>query len=93
MARFERLREAHAVPDDEISPIDWTFWATVVSSEQPREVEFIRQRIRAGIPDEVRGVVWQAISGSRDEGLEELFLELDGKETEFDKQIKKVCCP
>jgi hypothetical protein len=88
MARFEKVKEMQTNGEYE-SGVDWQFWATVIASDRPRETEGIRQRIHAGIPDAIRGIVWQALSGSKDEALEQLYLELDNKETDFDKQIKK----
>jgi hypothetical protein len=72
-------------------PIDWDFWQTVVN-EGPAAVartspEELTAAIAGGIPQTIRGVIWQVLASSKNEELELVYHDLlnngantDGKE-------------
>ncbi|RMZ82480.1 hypothetical protein DV737_g2023, partial [Chaetothyriales sp. CBS 132003] len=61
-------------------PIDWDFWQTIVN-EGPQAVsrtspEELAAAISSGIPQTIRGVIWQVLAGSKNEDLEAVYREL-----------------
>ncbi|RMZ91627.1 hypothetical protein DV736_g1123, partial [Chaetothyriales sp. CBS 134916] len=62
------------------APIDWDFWQTIVN-EGPQAVsrtspEELAAAISSGIPQTIRGVIWQVLAGSKNEDLEAVYREL-----------------
>ena len=75
---------------DAAMPIDWDFWQAVVN-EGPQAVvktshEELSQAIASGIPQTIRGVIWQVLANSKNDDLESVYKELLEKGT--DKDIK-----
>jgi len=71
------------------TPVDWDLWQSVVY-EGPAAVarvnpEDLNQAIVSGIPQAIRGVVWQVLAKSKDERLEAIYHELAAKGTEKEK--------
>lgn len=71
------------------TPIDWDFWQSVVN-EGPQAVartspEELTQAIASGIPQTIRGVIWQVLANSKNEDLEAVYKELAVRGT--DKEI------
>lgn len=65
---------------DAVAPIDWDFWQTVVN-EGPQAVartspEELAQSIASGIPQTIRGVIWQVLASSKNEDLEGVYCDL-----------------
>lgn len=70
---------------DVTTPIDWDFWQTVVN-EGPQAVartspEELTAAIAGGIPQTIRGVIWQVLASSKNEDLEEIYQQLKLKGT------------
>ncbi|KAJ8128830.1 hypothetical protein O1611_g4802 [Lasiodiplodia mahajangana] len=71
------------------SPVDWDLWQSVVY-EGPAAVartspEELNRAIATGIPNAIRGVVWQVLAQSKNEDLELVYKELVSRGTEKDK--------
>lgn len=67
-------------PADAATPIDWDFWQQVVN-EGPQAVartspEELTNAIAGGIPQTIRGVIWQVLASSKNEDLESVYHEL-----------------
>lgn len=65
---------------DAVTPIDWDFWQTVVN-DGPQAVartspEELAQSIASGIPQTIRGVIWQVLASSKNEDLEGVYHDL-----------------
>jgi Rab-GTPase-TBC domain len=65
---------------DAVTPIDWDFWQTVVN-EGPQAVartspDELAQSIATGIPQTIRGVIWQVLASSKNEDLESVYRDL-----------------
>ncbi|RWA11641.1 hypothetical protein EKO27_g3460 [Xylaria grammica] len=70
------------------SPVDWDLWQSVVY-EGPAAVartspEELNRGIATGIPNVIRGVVWQVLAQSKNEDLELVYKELVYRGTEKD---------
>jgi hypothetical protein len=68
---------------DAATPIDWDFWQTVVN-EGPQAVsrtspEELANAISSGIPQTIRGVIWQVLAGSKNDDLEAVYHELKSR--------------
>jgi hypothetical protein len=65
---------------DAAGPVDWDLWQSVVN-DGPRAVartspEELNQAIANGIPQAIRGVIWQILAQSKNEELENVYREL-----------------
>ncbi|KAI1269583.1 RabGAP/TBC [Xylariaceae sp. FL1019] len=72
-------------------PVDWDLWQSVVY-EGPTAVartspEELNRAITTGIPNAIRGVVWQVLAQSKDDELEMTYRELVARGT--DKEFRK----
>ena len=70
---------------DASAPIDWDFWQTVVN-EGPQAVsksspEELAAAIASGVPQTIRGVIWQVLAGSKNSDLESVYFSLKLKGT------------
>ena len=75
-------------PED---PVDWDLWQAVVY-EGPAAVartsaEELSRAIASGIPNAIRGVVWQVLAQSKNEELESVYRELVIRGTEKDREM------
>lgn len=71
------------------APVDWDLWQSVVY-EGPAAVartssEELNRAIAVGIPNVIRGVVWQVLAQSKNEGLELVYRELVARGTDKEK--------
>lgn len=71
------------------APVDWDLWQTVVD-EGPAAVartspEELNRAITTGIPNAIRGVVWQILAQSQNEGLEGMYRDLVNRGTDKDR--------
>lgn len=70
--------------------VDWDLWQSVVY-EGPAAVartspEELNKAIATGIPNAIRGVIWQVLAQSKNEHLETLYKELVDKGTDKEKR-------
>lgn len=71
------------------STVDWDLWQAVVD-EGPTAVartspEELNRAITSGIPNAIRGVVWQILAQSKNEELESVYRDLVARGTDKDK--------
>ncbi|KZF25186.1 hypothetical protein L228DRAFT_217558 [Xylona heveae TC161] len=68
------------------------FWAALVQ-DYPRTAQRLptltSNKVRAGIPPPLRGVVWQSMAGARDKLLEEQYDRLAGEQSPYENLIGK----
>lgn len=82
-------------PDGDLAaPVDWDLWQSVVY-EGPAAVartsaEELNAAIASGIPQPIRGVVWQVLAQSKNEGLESVYRELVNRGTAKEKVISNL---
>jgi hypothetical protein len=74
---------------DPAAPVDWDLWQNVVY-EGPAAVartsaEELNRAIATGIPNAIRGVVWQVLAQSKNEELESVYRDLVSRGTDKDK--------
>ena len=74
---------------DPSAPVDWDLWQSVVY-EGPAAVartspEELNKAIATGIPNAIRGVVWQVLAQSKNEELESVYRDLVLRGTEKEK--------
>lgn len=79
-----------ASASDAAAPINWDFWQTVVN-DGPQAVsqkspEELAAAISSGIPQTIRGVIWQVLAGSKNEELETVYNELRSTGTAQDSK-------
>ncbi|KAF2114643.1 GTPase-activating protein-like protein GYP5 [Lophiotrema nucula] len=75
-----------AGPPDAAEPVDWDLWQNVVN-EGPAAVartsaEELNRAIASGIPQAIRGVIWQVLAQSKNEELESIYKELVARGTD-----------
>lgn len=81
-----------AAASDLSNTIDWDFWQSVVN-DGPQAVartspEELAQSIASGIPQTIRGVIWQVLASSKNEDLEGVYQDLLSRGTE--KEAKEA---
>jgi hypothetical protein len=74
------------------APVDWDLWQSVVY-EGPAAVartsaEELNKAIATGIPNAIRGVIWQVLAQSKNEELEAVYRELVVRGTDKEKKDK-----
>ncbi|KAF2689188.1 RabGAP/TBC [Lentithecium fluviatile CBS 122367] len=84
-----------AGPAETAEPVDWDLWQAVVN-EGPAAVartssEELNRAIASGIPQAIRGVIWQVLAQSKNEELEGVYRELVARGT--DKEMAPTRSP
>jgi hypothetical protein len=74
---------------DAAAPVDWELWQQLVN-QGPQTLkgansEALNAAIKRGIPQTIRGVIWQVLADSRNPGLEEVYRELVARGTDKEK--------
>ncbi|CCE82287.1 Piso0_002005 [Millerozyma farinosa CBS 7064] len=72
--------------------IDWEFWTRVVNDYEDvlqNDLDQLNDYISKGIPKEVRGIVWQVISRSKNFQLEEFYYQLKSEPSIHEKSIRR----
>ncbi|KAI5287482.1 GTPase-activating protein, partial [Ascosphaera aggregata] len=71
---------------DASAPVNWELWQQVVNNGplalKGANAEAFNAAIKAGIPQTIRGVIWQVLADSRNPELEELYKELLARGTQ-----------
>ncbi|PYH96237.1 GTPase activating protein [Aspergillus ellipticus CBS 707.79] len=74
---------------DASAPVDWELWQQLVNSGVPAlkggSSENLNAAIKRGIPQTIRGVIWQVLADSRSPELEEVYRELVVRGTDREK--------
>ncbi|PKK77985.1 RabGAP/TBC [Rhizophagus irregularis] len=87
-ASFERVQHEAQIDDD----IDWDFWGQIISDyetvarTQPRQLS---KMIQKGIPQALRGMIWQLMSKSKDSELESTYAQLLKETSTHEKMIMR----
>ncbi|KAH1488736.1 hypothetical protein LV164_000108 [Aspergillus fumigatus] len=76
---------------DASAPVDWELWQKLVN-DGPQALkgpnsEEINAAIKRGIPQTIRGVIWQILADSRNPELEEVYKDLVARGTDKEKQV------
>jgi hypothetical protein len=78
-----------AAPSDASAPVDWDLWAQIVNhgpeALNGTNSEEINAAIKRGIPQTIRGVIWQVLADSRNPELEEVYKDLVARGTDKEK--------
>ncbi|KNG85933.1 GTPase activating protein (Gyp5) [Aspergillus nomiae NRRL 13137] len=74
---------------DAAAPVDWELWQQLVNGGpqalKGANSEELNAAIKRGIPQTIRGVIWQVLADSRNPELEEVYRELVARGTEKEK--------
>ncbi|OJJ64410.1 hypothetical protein ASPSYDRAFT_84421 [Aspergillus sydowii CBS 593.65] len=74
---------------DAAAPVDWELWEQLVNNGpqalKGTNSEELNAAIKRGIPQTIRGVIWQILADSRNLDLEEVYRELVARGTDKDK--------
>ena len=78
---------------DASAPVDWELWQQLVNNG-PQAVngtnsEELNAAIKRGIPQTIRGVIWQVLADSRNLELEEVYRELVVRGTDKDSDSRR----
>lgn len=78
-----------AAASDASAPVNWEMWQDVVnhgvSALRGSNAEELTTAIKHGIPQTIRGVLWQVLADSRNPDLEEVYRELSSRAPERDR--------
>ncbi|KAI5960048.1 GYP5 [Candida pseudojiufengensis] len=72
--------------------IDWDFWTQVVDNYDyivNNKSEQLNNLINLGIPKEIRGIIWQIVTKSKDSNLEDFYRLLKQETSIHEKAIKR----
>ncbi|EDK44149.1 conserved hypothetical protein [Lodderomyces elongisporus NRRL YB-4239] len=72
--------------------IDWDFWTWVVDDYDyivNNKLDQLNELIAQGIPSEIRGIIWQIVTKSKDSNLEDLYRSLKHESSIHEKAIKR----
>lgn len=86
---FTLAKESSSVSSPDHERIDWDFFEGIVQNNEFVDSPTIRIAIRAGFPGQLRSIIWQTLLESKSIELGNVFSELHGSQSEFEKQIKK----
>lgn len=79
----------HLNNDPAYETIDWSTYELIVHAEHPKSLPSLRNLIQTGLPDSLRGIVWQCLTDSKNAELEAVYTDLVDEKSEADRQIKK----
>ncbi|CAK9439735.1 uncharacterized protein LODBEIA_P38350 [Lodderomyces beijingensis] len=72
--------------------IDWDFWTLVVNDYDyivNNKSDQLNELITQGIPSEIRGIIWQIVTRSKDTNLEDLYRTMKLEPSIHEKAIKR----
>ncbi|OAL72040.1 hypothetical protein A7D00_4072 [Trichophyton violaceum] len=76
---------------DAAAPVDWELWQQVVNNGPEalagENSEKLNAAIKRGIPQTIRGVIWQVLADSRNPELEHVYRELCARGTDKDPSL------
>jgi hypothetical protein len=77
---------------DDFDQVDWDFWGKVINDYEtmirvhPKQFQ---RNLRKGLPEPIRGMMWQLMSNSKSEALEEEYLKLLTRSSRHEKIIQR----
>ncbi|XHG01166.1 hypothetical protein AWENTII_004564 [Aspergillus wentii] len=79
---------------DASAPVDWELWEQLVNGGPQAlngtNAEELNAAIKRGIPQTIRGVIWQVLAGSRNLELEEVYRDLAVRGTDKEKERQRL---
>jgi len=77
-----------ASASDASAPVDWELWQQLVNHgpQALSSSEALNAAIKRGIPQTIRGVIWQVLADSKNPELEEVYKDLVARGTEKEKE-------
>lgn len=72
--------------------IDWDFWSNVVNDYDNvvnTQLDELNLKINSGIPKEFRGIIWQLVSKSKQNSMEDFYRQLKLESSIHEKAIKR----
>ncbi|KAI9033806.1 rab-GTPase-TBC domain-containing protein [Phycomyces nitens] len=91
LSTLQKLATTTAV-DSVKDDIDWEFWSAMTEDFGRTALELphlVSAKLRAGIPDKVRGVIWQAMSQSASLNLETMYGQLLAENSPYERIIQR----
>ncbi|KAJ3553707.1 hypothetical protein NM688_g3469 [Phlebia brevispora] len=90
----EKLKQefGHKQASEEAESVDWSFWGDVVQDYQTyasTHPEALAKAIEGGIPQTLRGMIWQLMSASKNPELEQKYLKLLKEISPHEKAITR----
>lgn len=88
---FNQIKSAVSVAGTPYN-IDWDFWTSVVENYDDiveQNPDQLNNAINQGIPNEIRGIIWQIITKSKDSNLEDFYHSLKLEVSIHEKAIKR----
>jgi hypothetical protein len=84
-------RRAGSVADASI-PVDWEMWQQLVNNgpQALASSEELNAAIKRGIPQTIRGVIWQILADCQTAEMEDIYRELVARGTSQDKEVRAV---
>ncbi|KAJ6090399.1 hypothetical protein N7486_009214 [Penicillium sp. IBT 16267x] len=75
-------------PDDASTPVDWELWQSLVNNGPQALVnsEELNSAIKRGIPQTIRGVIWQILADCHAGELEDIYRDLVARGTDKDRR-------
>ena len=89
--KLTSLEDETSVDDSELK-IDWPFWTRVVNdypSVVKSDAVTLSNHLSGGIPEQIRGIVWQLVSNSNPQEFEDVYNVLKDQESKSEKAIQK----
>lgn len=76
---------------DASAPVDWELWQQLVNNgpQALQSSEALNAAIKRGIPQTIRGVIWQILADSRSSDFEEVYRELVDRGTVREKERQR----
>lgn len=76
---------------DASTPVDWELWQQLVNHgpQALHSSEALNAAIKRGIPQTIRGVIWQVLADSRNSELEGVYRDLVARGTEKEKERQR----
>lgn len=77
-----------ASASDASAPVDWELWQQLVNHgpQALSSSEALNAAIKRGIPQTIRGVIWQVLADSKNPELEEVYRDLVARGTDKEKE-------
>ncbi|KAI9250959.1 rab-GTPase-TBC domain-containing protein [Phascolomyces articulosus] len=85
-------QEATTTNNDQDNDIDWEFWTALTEDFGAVALKLphlLSAKLKAGIPDKVRGVIWQAMTSSASLNLETLYGQLVVEHSPYERIIQR----
>ena len=84
----------HASATDVAAPVDWELWQQLVnqgpSALKGANADQLLLAVKRGIPQTIRGLIWQVLADSRNPELEEVYRGLVARGTENERHVNGV---